>query len=371
MLKILFTISIFLFSYHTTYVQEKTDSLLRERALKLHLSSIVVDTHCDVTERLLTDKKFDIGKRNVDGHLDLIRMKEGGLTAEFFSIYIRNDDDNNNPSAIAFRSIDTVRNAISRYQALAAIATSSTDIRRLKKEGKCAILMGMENGSPVESLPLVQKFYDLGIRYITLTHVRNNKICDSSTDKDEKWGGLSPYGKQVIAEMNKYGIMVDVSHISDKAAMQAIALSSKPVIASHSACRALCRTRRNISDSLLLAVKKNNGVVMVNFYPVFLDAAYKDKYNEAQKKHTNMKIDPPPASKIVDHIEHVINVAGIDHVGLGSDFDGINVVPVGMEDVSKLPFITYELLRRGHSESEIKKILGENILRVMEANEKH
>lgn len=362
--------------------QQQLDQQLWEKARAIHKKAIVVDTHCDVPDRMLEEKTFDIGKRDSRGHLDLVRMKEGGLDAEFFAVYVSNALDKKNPSHEALKIIDTIRSAIKRYSSLAEIATSTSDIRRLKREGKRAILMGMENGSPMEgSLERLRKYYTLGIRYVTLTHMRNNPICDSSTDTTEQWHGLSPFGRTVVREMNRLGIMIDISHVSDKTAFQVIALSKKPVIASHSCARALCDVPRNMSDSLLRAVKRNNGVVMVNFYPAFLDLAYNKRISaiydtvrpqmaavrEQYKNNSDslrlkldelrarMKIETPPVTVLIDHIDHMVKIMGIDHVGLGSDFDGINSTPAGLEDVSKLPVITYELLRRGYSESDIQE----------------
>ncbi len=377
--------------------QEQIDPQLWKKALAIHEKAVVVDTHCDVPDRLLEDRMFDIGKRDSRGHLDLVRMKEGGLDAEFFSVYVSNARDMNHPSSEALKIIDTIKSVISRNPSLAELVVSVSDIRRLKREGKRAILMGMENGSPVEgSLDRVRQYYALGIRYITLTHMRNNPISDSSTDTTERWHGLSPFGRALIREMNRFGIMVDISHVSDKAAFQAIALSTKPVIASHSCARALCDVPRNMSDSLLRAVKKNDGVVMVNFYPAFLDlsanrkisahyATIHPQMDAAREKYKNnsdslrIKMDElnakldialVPVTVLIDHIDHMVKVMGVEHVGLGSDFDGIPSTPIGLENVSKLPVITYLLLKRGYSESDITKILGGNILRVMAANER-
>ncbi|MGD0337804.1 MAG: dipeptidase [Bacteroidota bacterium] len=392
-----FFIFIFVACFSFAAAQQRLDQQLWEKARAIHEKAVVVDTHCDVPDRMLEEKKFDIGKRNSNGHVDLVRMKEGGLDAEFFSVYVSNALDEKNPSREALKRIDTIRSVIKRYPSLAEIATSTSDILRLKREGKRAILMGMENGSPVEgSLERLRKYYALGIRYVTLTHMHNNPICDSSTDTTERWHGLSPFGRTMIQEMNRLGIMIDISHVSDKAAFQAIALSTKPVIASHSCARALCDVPRNMSDSLLRAVKKNGGVVMVNFYPSYLDMAYnkkitaiydtirpqmeaaKEKYKnnrdslelKLDELHAKLKIEPPQVAVLIDHIDHMVKIMGVDHVGLGSDFDGIPSTPAGLEDVGKLPIITYELLRRGYPDSDIRKILGENILRVMAANEK-
>ncbi len=364
---------------------------LWEQAMKLHREAIVVDTHSDTTS-LILDEGFDIGQRSTRSHMDLPRMKEGGLTAEFFAVFVDKAFVKDNRAANrALQMIDVVRHDIvARYPNDFILATSVADIRRAKKEGKIAALMGIEGGHAIEdSLRLLRAFYDLGVRYMTLTHSNTNNWADSSGDAP-RHNGLTDFGKQVVQEMNRLGMMVDISHVSDKTFFDVIAVTKAPVIASHSSARALANHPRNMGDDMLKAVAKNGGVVMVNFYPVFLEQAVLDaeknrdpkvkaQIEEAQKKYAGnwaklsaelAKIDashPLPRATLatlIKHIDHIAKVAGVDHVGLGSDFDGIPSVPVGMEDVSKLPHITYELLKLGYSEQEIKKILGENLLRV-------
>jgi len=370
------------------------DSVLWQRALGIHREAIVLDTHCDVPLRML-DTGFDVGKRYRKGHFDLVRMKEGGLDAEFFAVYLSNDDDNKNPSYKALKIIDAIYMGIGRHPDLAEMAFSPDDVRRLHKEGKRAIVMGMENGGPIEDkLYLLRDYYRLGVRYVTLTHMKNNKICDSSTDTTETWHGLSPFGKEVVQEMNRIGMLVDVSHISDKAFWDVMKITKAPVIASHSSCRALCDVPRNMSDEMLKALKENGGVIQINFYSGYLDEGFNKREEEVRRKlhpdldslqqlyrdHQEMlwqKYEellakyPNPAPGIevlIDHIDHVVKLIGADHVGLGSDFDGTSSLPRGLEDVSKLPIITYHLLKRGYSETDIKKILGGNFLRVWEKN---
>ncbi len=370
------------------------DSVLWQRALQIHHDAIVLDSHCDVPLNML-DTSFDVGKRQRRGHLDLVRMKEGGLDAEFFAIFVPNDDDNKTPSYQALKIIDAIYRGINKHPDLAEMAFSPGDIQRLHKEGKRAIVMGMENGGPIEDkLFLLRDYYRLGVRYVTLTHMKNNKICDSSTDTTETWHGLSPFGEEVVQEMNRIGMLVDVSHISDKAFWDVIKITKAPVIASHSCCRALCNSPRNLSDEMLKALKENGGVIQINFYSGYLDDGYNGRSEEVRKKlqplldslqqlykdnrqvlrQKNRELrarypDPAPGIEVlIDHIDHVVKLIGVDFVGFGSDFDGISSSPKGLEDVSKLPIITYQLLKRGYSENDIKKILGGNFLRVWEKN---
>jgi membrane dipeptidase len=285
--------------------------------------------------------------------------------------------------------IDYVYRAAEKYPNELMMAYSTADIRKAKKQGKIAALMGIEGGHAIEdSLMALRDFYRLGIRYMTLTHNNTNHWADSCCD-EAKHNGLSDFGKEVVAEMNRIGMFVDVSHVSDKTMSDVLDISKAPVIASHSSARALGNRPRNIPDELLRRIAKNGGVVMVNFYPGFIDPkvieatkerdaqlkpqidALREKYKDDPKKleeETNRlqatyPLPATPLSVLIDHFDHIAKVAGIDHVGIGSDFDGIPSTPVGMEDISKLPNITYELLKRGHSENDVRKILGENLMR--------
>jgi membrane dipeptidase len=367
------------------------DEQLWNRALKIHRSAIVVDTHNDITTMMMDDG-YDIGTSSVGKyHTDLARMKEGGLTAEFFSVYVDKKFAKEGGSARrALDQIDLVYRAAERYPDRIMMATSAADIRRAKKEGKIAALMGIEGGHAIEnSLMALRDFYRLGVRYMTLTHNNTNDWADSSRD-EPKHNGLTDFGKTVVREMNRLGMLVDVSHVSDKTMSDALDVSTAPIIASHSSARALSNHPRNIPDDLLRRIAKNGGVVMVNFYPVFIDqkaydadrarderlkpqfdalaTQFKDDpkrlADERKKLYDANPLPPTPLSILIDHIDHIAKVAGIDHVGIGSDFDGVSSLPVGMEDISKLPNITYELLRRGYSEKDIRKVLGENFLRV-------
>lgn len=366
------------------------DERLWSKALKLHRSAIVIDTHNDITTMMMDDG-YDIGTSSVGKyHTDLARMKEGGLTAEFFSVYVDKKYAANGSARRALDQIDLVYRAAERYPNQIMMATSAADIRRAKKQGKLAALMGIEGGHAIEnSLMALRDFYRLGVRYMTLTHNNTNDWADSSRD-EPKHNGLTDFGKDVVREMNRLGMLVDVSHVSDKTMSDVLDISTAPIIASHSSARALSNHPRNIPDDLLRRIAKNGGVVMVNFYPAFIDQKYldADRARDVRLKpqlddlDKRFKDDPTrladerkklmdanplpqtPLSVLIDHIDHIVKIAGIDHVGIGSDFDGVPSLPVGMEDISKLPNITYELLRRGYSEKDIRKILGENFLRV-------
>jgi membrane dipeptidase len=373
-----------------------TDQHLRLLAEKIHREAIVIDTHCDTPMALLR-RSLDIGSRLEETDVDLVRMREGGVDALFFAVFISNRWDEEHPAKRALEMIDEIHLQIERNPAQASLALSSSDIRRIHQTGKRAILIGMENGGPVEgSLRVLRTFYRLGVRYITLTHGSNNAICDSSTADKPKWDGLSPFGEEVVQEMNRLGMMVDVSHISDSAFWDVLKLSNAPVMASHSCVRAICDVPRNLSDDMIRALAAKGGVIQINFYSGFLCPVYKEKSQQARKKlepelkklkekfQDNQneywqalfrlwKRHAPPPPKIdilLDHIDHVVKLVGVDHVGLGSDYDGAGSFPEGLEDVSGFPLITYHLLKRGYDPGDVKKILGGNLLRVFAAVEK-
>jgi membrane dipeptidase len=367
------------------------DEKLWKKALELQRKSIVVDTHNDVLS-YMADNEYDIGVSSIGKyHTDLARMKQGGLTAEFFSVYVDRKYATEGGSARrALDMIDYVYRAAEKYPNELKLSYSTADIRRAKKEKKVAALMGIEGGHAIEdSLMALRDFYRLGVRYMTLTHNNTNNWADSCCDT-AKNNGLSDFGKEVIREMNRIGMLVDVSHVSDKTMSDVLDISTAPIIASHSSARALGDRTRNIPDELLRRFTKNGGVVMVNFYPGFIDQKIviasrerdarlkpqmdelKEKYKDDPKKLEEEQnrllaanpLPPTPLSVLIDHFDHIAKVAGIDHVGIGSDFDGVPSLPIGMEDISKLPNITYELLKRGYSEQDVKKILGENFMRV-------
>ncbi len=366
------------------------DERLWQRALKLHRSAIIVDGHNDIPT-IMVDDNYDIATPSAGKyHTDLARMKQGGITGEFFSIYVDGKYAKEGGAARrAMDLIDMVYRAAERYPDRLMMATSVADIRRAKRDGKIAALMGIEGGHAIEnSLSALRDFYRLGVRYMTLTHNNTNDWADSSRDKPLH-NGLTDFGKEVVREMNRLGMLVDVSHVSDKTMSDVLDVSTAPVIASHSSARALDSHPRNIPDDLLRRIAKNGGVVMVNFYTVFIDQkaydadkerdkrlkpqldALKEKFKgddkrleeEQNKLYAASPLPPTPLSVLIDHIDHIAKVAGIDHVGLGSDFDGGVTLPEGVKDISELPNITYELLRRGYSEQDVRKILGENFLR--------
>jgi membrane dipeptidase len=342
----------------------------------------------------MTDEGFDLGARDTSGktQTDIPRMKEGGLDAEFFAIYVAAKYAKEGGAARrALDMIDGVYEQARRHPESLEMAFSSDDIRRIHKSGKIAALMGIEGGHAIEdSLSALREFYRLGVRYMTLTHTNTNNWADSSGDVSnpnvKHHNGLTDFGREVVREMNRLGMMVDISHVSDKTFWDAIETSQAPVIASHSSARALTDAPRNMTDDMLKAVAKKGGVVMVNFGKGFVNTKYVKPSPEAQAKMDEIRNQysgdqatmraklrelqgPPPQvtlDMLIDHFDHIAKVAGVDHVGIGSDFDGVGgQLPEGMEDVSKLPAITYELLKRGYSDVDVKKVLGENFLRTM------
>ena len=376
--------------HSVTPPQAPRDEALWKKALELQRKSIVVDTHNDVLS-FMTDEDYDLGVSSAGKyHTDIARMKQGGLTAEFFSVYIDRKYATEGGSARrTLDMIDYTYRAAENHPNDLMMSYSVADIRRAKKQGKIAALMGIEGGHAIEdSLATLRVYYRLGIRYMTLTHNNTNNWADSCCDT-AKHNGLSDFGKEVILEMNRLGMLIDVSHVSDKTMSDVLELSKAPVIASHSSARALGDRPRNIPDDLLRRFAKNGGVVMVNFYPGFIDKnvieatkarterlkpqmdALKEQYKDDPKKlreETNKleaanPLPATPLSVLIDHFDHIAKVAGVEHVGIGSDFDGVDSLPVGMEDISKLPYITYELLKRGYSEKDVRGILGENFLR--------
>ena len=363
------------------------------RAAALHRRAIVLDTHVDTTQRLLTGK-WDISKRDTEGQLDIPRMREGGLDGVFFSIWIPGSVTGTEAVKRALDQIDAVREAVRLHSKDLVLATTVADIHRAKSQGKIAALMGVEGGHMIASdLGVLRSFAALGVRYMTLTHSVNDEWADSSTDKPAH-DGLTPFGKDVVREMNRLGVMVDISHVADKTFYDALAVTRAPVIASHSSCRALCNVPRDMSDDMIRALAKNGGVMQINYYVGFLsqesadaskavaaemkprEEAIKAKCGEDEdcliraghklrdELEAAGKLPKVSWEKIIEHIDHAVKIGGVDHVGLGSDFDGADM-PSGMEDASKLPRITEALLRKGYSEKDIEKILGGNLLRVM------
>ncbi len=378
--------------------QPPRDEKLWKKALEIHRKAIVIDTHNDVTTPMTNDDYDLSGTPPLPYRTSIERMKQGGLTAEFFSLYVRPWYVTHGGAARrTLDMIDSVYRAVERHPNDLMLATSAADIRRAKKEKKIAALMGIEGGHAIEnSLASLREFHRLGVRYITLTWNNTNDWADAARD-EKKHHGLTDFGKEVVSEMNRLGMLVDVSHVSDETMSDALDVSKAPIIASHSSARALSNVPRNIPDDLLRRIAKNGGVVQVNFYSVFVDAAtvtpqndernrrlkaqqdaieekYKDDperlAEEGDKLDAANPLPPLPISKLIDHIDYIVKVAGIDHVGIGADFDGAVDMPEGARDVSMLPNITYELLKRGYSENDIRKILGENFLRVFAAAER-
>jgi membrane dipeptidase len=374
--------------------KSQTQTSISPAARELHFQSIVVDTHDDTTQRLL-DPKFDFGARHTDGSVDIPRMREGGLSAIFFSIWIPGTVTG--PSAVqrALDQIGAVRETVARHPNDLVLCTTAEEIRRAKASGKIAVLMGVEGGHMINnSLANLDKFFALGVRYVTLTHTVNTDWADASTDKAAH-NGLTDFGKQVVREMNRLGMMVDISHVADKTFYDVLAISKAPVIASHSSCRALCSAPRNMRDDMIKALAAKGGVIQINYHIGFLSQQFQDaskahpelgKEIEAESKKrcgdneacqlieadkitrdlvAQGKLPRVDWTEIIKHIDHAVKLAGVDHVGLGSDFDGADM-PYGMEDVSDIPQITNALLAQGYSPADVRKILGGNTLRLMQ-----
>ena len=367
---------------------------------ELHRDAIVIDTHSDTTPRFERDD-WDFMQRHPssDSHMDLPRMREGGLDVQFWSIYTGQAQAPGEALQVALRRIDAVYRLIERHPDEIGLATTAEEIRELVAEGKLASLMGVEGGHMMEDdLAVLRTYYRLGVRYMTLTHSFHTAWADSSgTSKPPEpvHGGLAVFGEQVVLEMNRLGMMVDVSHVSDETFFDALRVSRAPVIASHSSCRAIAEHVRNMSDEMLRALAENGGVVMINFYPAYIDEqanretqAYFEKWGAAFRAIREQHRDDPAAQYaarrahfseypvpqtsldvLLDHFDHAIRVAGADHVGIGADWDGVPSMPRGMDDVSALPHLTRGLLARGYSPETVRKVLGENLLRVMEAVE--
>jgi membrane dipeptidase len=366
--------------------------------LAIHRRAIIVDMHADTTQRLV-DEQVDLAQRLSDGHLDSVRAKEGGLDAQFFSIWVE-------PALFGGGGPGAMKRADVQNQAIHAlaekhpetweVATTAADVRRIAASGKIAALMGMEGGYAIdEKIENVDRYYQMGVRYMSGAWTVSTSWAGSSGDEVGKTRGLNDFGKQVIREMNRLGMMVDVSHLSDKAFWDIVNTSTQPVIATHSGCRAITNVPRNLTDEMIVALAKTGGVVNVIFYPEHIEPGYAAKKKKVDAEIASMvqrasdeeqgdvahkklardrvrseeflrRLPPVSVTRIVDHIDHIVKLVGIDHVGIGSDFDGVQVVPADLKSVADLPNLTAELLRRGYSESDIDKILGGNMLRVME-----
>ncbi len=373
---------------------QQSSTTITPQAKELHAKSIVVDTHDDTTQRLL-DPKFDLSARHSDGSVDIPRMREGGLDAIFFSIWIPGTVTGQPAVDRAMAQIEAVRRTVAANPKDLVLCTTADQIRAAKGSGKICALMGVEGGHMMNnSLETLDKFYSLGVRYMTLTHTVNTDWADSANDKAAH-DGLTPFGKQVIGEMNKLGMMVDISHVADKTFYDVLATSKAPVIASHSSCRAICTAGRNMTDQMIKDLAAHGGVIQINYHIGFLSQEFADamkahpeygKEIEAEAKKrcganeacelieadnvtreyvAAEKLPRVEWTKIIEHIDHAVKLVGADHVGLGSDFDGADM-PYGMDDVSKLPEITNVLLAKGYSPADVQKILGGNTLRLMQ-----
>ncbi|MGO4890826.1 dipeptidase [Flavobacterium sp. W21_SRS_FM6] len=367
-----------------------------EKAKKLAYDNILIDTHIDVPYRL--NKHWeDVTQATEKGDFDYPRAKQGGLNAPFMSIYVPASLDSSPEStALADKLIDYVEAIVGRAPEKFAIAKSTADVEQQFKQGLISLPMGMENGSPIQgSLDNLKHFYDRGIRYITLAHSQSNHISDSSYDIRRQWKGLSPFGKELVVEMNKMGILVDISHVSDDAFYQAVEISKVPLIASHSSLRAFTPGfERNMDDDMIKALGKNGGVIQINFGSTFVSKmartwsdAFSKKRKEVEEQEgadsatsqtfakTYAEKNPLPFATletVLDHIDHVVKLIGIDHVGIGSDYDGVgDTLPVGLKDVSTYPNLVQGLLDRGYSDADIVKILSGNLLRVWRETEEY
>jgi len=367
---------------------------LSARAREIHFSSLVFDTHADTAQRLFFDQ-FDLASRDAEGCVDIPRLREGGVGAIFFALWVPVEIAGVAATQRARGLLDAVLKQVEIHGGDLALCTSCKKVRTARAENKIAVLLGVEGGHAIDNdLAILREFHSHGVRYMTLTHNAATEWADSSNDTP-RHNGLTDFGKQVILEMNRLGMLVDVSHVSDSTFYDVLETSSAPVIASHSCCRELCDAPRNLDDAMIRALASRGGVIHITFHNGFLSQEYananralaseiasreqavsqKVGENEARNLMELQRLSDefiragklPQVSweKIIDHIDHAASIAGVNHVGVGSDFDGA-FMPAGMEDASKFSFITEGLLKRGYGETDIRKILGENTLRVME-----
>ena len=381
----------------TTSAQKNTND-----AGSIHRRAIAVDMHADTAQRMV-DEDIDINQRLSDGHLDAVRAKEGGLDAQFFSIWVEPQLFGGGGAGAIKRAdiqIDAVRALAEKHPETWQLATTATDVRKAADAEKIAALMGLEGGYAIdERVENVERYYNLGVRYMSPAWSVSTSWAGSSGDEVGKTRGLNDFGKQVVREMNRLGMMVDVSHVSDKTFWDIVNTSSKPVIATHSGCRAIANVPRNLTDHMIVALAKTGGVVNVIFYPEHIEPGWSEKKKRVDMEISSLvqraseeeqgdvahkklardrvrtieyakRLPPVTVSRIADHIDHIVKLVGIDHVGIGSDFDGVQAVPADMKSVADLPNLTKELLRRGYTEADVDKILGGNMLRVMEQVEK-
>ncbi|QDV32622.1 dipeptidase [Tautonia plasticadhaerens] len=364
------------------------DDSPESRAAEVHAGALLIDGHNDLPWRLRSDGDvafgaIDLADRLDSGHTDIPRLRIGGVDAQFWSVYIPSEHPD--PAQTVLQQIDLVYRMAERYPDAFEIARTAGDVERIAASGKVASLIGIEGGVAIEGdLALLRNFARLGVRYMTLTHNSSLPWADAATD-DAISGGLSPFGERVVKEMNRLGMLVDISHVSEETMDDCLRVSEAPVIASHSSAYAIAPHPRNVPDAILRRLPENGGVVMVNFYPSFIVPDASAKMAEARERFRAEHPDDDEAyrealrgwmgehaeelrgevSVVADHVDHIVEIAGIDHVGIGGDYDGIGSVPVGLEDVSTYPNLTGELLRRGYSDEDVRKVLGGNALRVL------
>ena len=357
----------------------------------------VLDSHCDTPSQIL--RLRDLSVDNDHAHVDFPKLSRGGVDGAFFALYVPASLDNDYDAAFEYskRLLDGVYAAVEANKDVAVLTKNVSQALSNKENSLFSVFLGLENGSPIgNSLEKLAFFHDAGVRYVTLCHSGNNHICDSCATAVKRWKGLSPFGRELVAEMNRMGMMVDVSHTSDDTFYDVLECSERPVVATHSCCRSLAAHPRNMTDEMIRNLAAAGGVIQINFYPVFLDSdfafqlaksdimdrgeaieeafildpadsAKRQAWNDVQDELASLK--RPSYRRIVDHIDHVVSLAGIDHVGLGSDFDGIAVTPDGMDDVSHFRCIFDEMKARGYSDNDVAKVAGENLLRVMSLND--
>lgn len=353
----------------------------------------VLDSHCDTPSQIL--RLRDLAIDNDHAHVDFPKLRKGGVDGAFFALYVPASYDEDPDAAFAYarKLLEGVKRTVGENEDKAAFCVSSSQALENKQRGLFSVFLGLENGTPVgNDLERLAWFHQEGIRYVTLCHSGNNLICDSCAPASGRWNGLSPFGREMVKEMNRIGMLVDVSHISDASFHDVLDCSSKPVVATHSCCRALADHPRNMTDSMIRLLADAGGVIQINFYPLFLDSNFKSAFScsgiaeRGERIENEFIADPsnfekraawnriqdelqalrrPSFRLIADHIDHVVEIAGIDHVGIGSDFDGIEVTPEGMEDISMLPRLFDELRGRGYSDSDLAKIAGENFFRIL------
>jgi membrane dipeptidase len=386
-----------------TNISSDTSSVNTIPSPEVHIRAVAVDMHADTTQRLV-DEDVDLTQRLADGHFDSVRAKEGGLNAQFFSIWVEPQlFGGGGPAAVkrADDQIAAVHALAEKHPQLWEFAGSAGDVRRIVSEGKLAALTGLEGGYAIdEKIGNVERYFRMGVRYMSPAWSVSTSWAGSSGDAIGSARGLNEFGREVVREMNRLGMMIDVSHVSDPTFWDIVNTSTKPVIATHSGCRAIANVPRNLTDEMIQALAKTGGVINVIFYPEHIEPGWSVKKQKVDGEIASLvqqasnaesgsavrkkmardrvrqeeyakRLPPVSVSRLVDHIDHIVKLVGIDHVGMGSDFDGVQATLSDLKDVSQLPNLTRELLRRGYSEADVQKILGGNMLRVMEDVQKH